>query len=975
MKIALIQAPVWWTVDAPLGLAQIAGSLKAAGHEVHVLDLNILLWSRADESEKVLWNWENFQRWNDPAHVADFFRRHQALIGSEVAALLAKDVKIAGFSVCAGANLASLELAKLMKAAAPSLKIFMGGQFFFRQETALRWAQEPAIDAVFTGAADFAVREAAAAVQDGTFPRPIAGVICRGGCALIDGGPAPRITDLDSTSYSDFTGFPMELYANQLHLPFQSSRGCVWKCKFCSSCNVWAGYAQMSGERIYAEIMHQKSLLPGKYHVEFYDLTGNGNIASLSRFTDLILEDQKVNAGKNFFGWKINAIIRPEMTADLLSRMRKANCKDIIYGLESGSRKVLGLMGKKYDPGVALQVLADSKAAGMHTTANFMFGFPGETEQDFKETLGVLRSAAPSLDRVYASATFTSLEEGSYLTANRKEFGILETRADLFHNLYWEAADGSNDYLVRLDRYNRFRALAVELGLNAYKGVQGDLEQERLSALGQFYRYTGRHLEAIDCLLGALDLNPGNDALSAELTPYYEDLRKLLLARENLLKARRSPARKQKFEQAARGHLAAMRDKAELTGDCAVLWMGRPVPEAPALRRLAGRAYRLLQAAQVSLRPPPPAAAPEREDAAGRSLRAAASNSAENAAESHAGRAVLASTPRKVFLQIDAPCNADCVFCSRNEQYAFFDFKDYRRRLHPKLFPILRRAEELLFTGSGELLLMPEAEQILSYFNREYPQAAKQLATNASHKERRLWELFCRPGDRYTLQISLHSATPAVHRRVTKLTDYDAVMENLSFLCAHRAKHGWPRLNLMFVMTSENLGDLPEFVRLGGRLGVDKLIANHAYIYRPDQAPLSLQSRRAETNQVLAEAVKLAAELKLNTSFPPLFSGAAAAPAAPGECREAWAQLMINSSGDVLPCDLYGQFGRNIIRDGFWRVWNGPEYVNCRKDILVGTGCYAKCPRHNPASLDLSDSLTIARTQPGADKPEGGLPR
>lgn len=973
MKTALIQAPVWWTVDAPLGLAQVAGCLRAAGHEVKVLDLNILLWSRAAESERVLWNWENFHRWNDHAYVKDFFARNKALIDGEISALLAAGVKTAGFSVCSGSHLASLELARMMKAAAPGLKIFMGGQFFFSKERALEWARDPAVDAVFTGAADFAVQEAAAAVDKGGFPLSIPGMICRDGDRIIDGGPAAPIKDLDSVPFSDYSAFPMELYSNQLHLPFMSARGCVWKCRFCSSCNVWPGFAQMSGDRIHSEIMHHKSLLPGKYHVEFYDLLGNGNMASLSRFTDLILEDQKVNAGKNFFGWKINAIIRPEMTPELLARMRKANCKDIIYGLESGSERVLALMGKRYGRRTALDVLAGTKRAGIHTTANFMFGFPGETEADFEETLSILRDAAPSLDRVYASATFTSLEEGSYLTANRREFGIREVPEDMFHNLYWETGDGANDYLVRLERYNRFRAEAAALGLDAYKGVQGDLEQERLSALAQFKRYKGNHLEAVKLLLEALDLNPDNDALSGELAPYYSDLRKLMLASVYLHKAARRPEKKARLGAAAGAVLASMRDRGSVRGDGGLTWMRDPVPGLQRLRHLCSRAYRLLGAAagfSAALRPPPPP--PAEGNAADYRRAMAGANTAASALESHEGRTVLSASPRKVFLQVDAPCNADCVFCSRNEKYDFFSFADYRRRLHPGLFRILRQAEELLFTGSGELLLLPEAAEILSYFNRAYPQAAKHLATNASHKDRRLWELFCGPADRYTLQISLHAGTPQTHKRVTGLGDYGTVMENLDFLAAARARTGWPKLHLMFVMTTENIEDLPAFAQLGTRLKADKLVANHAYIYRPDQAGLSLQSAKEKTNSALDEASRIAAAAGLDFSFPPPFTGSEAPPAQSGDCREAWAQIMINTAGDALPCDIYGEFRHNIPREGFWRVWNGQAYRACRRDIMHGAGCYARCPRHNPASLARTDSLKISRTRQTAEEQERG---
>ena len=43
MKVALVQAPVWWSIDPPLGLAQIAGCTKESGFHVEIFDLNILL--------------------------------------------------------------------------------------------------------------------------------------------------------------------------------------------------------------------------------------------------------------------------------------------------------------------------------------------------------------------------------------------------------------------------------------------------------------------------------------------------------------------------------------------------------------------------------------------------------------------------------------------------------------------------------------------------------------------------------------------------------------------------------------------------------------------------------------------------------------------------------------------------------------------------------------------------------------------
>ena len=43
-----------------------------------------------------------------------------------------------------------------------------------------------------------------------------------------------------------------------------------------------------------------------------YDITANGDVRTLSRLSDLIIEDRRVNGKKNFFGWKINGIFQQQ---------------------------------------------------------------------------------------------------------------------------------------------------------------------------------------------------------------------------------------------------------------------------------------------------------------------------------------------------------------------------------------------------------------------------------------------------------------------------------------------------------------------------------------------------------------------------------------------------------------------------------------------------------------------------------------
>jgi hypothetical protein len=299
-----------------------------------------------------------------------------------------------------------------------------------------------------------------------------------------------------------------------------------------------------------------------------------------------------------------------------MNRLRRSGLRSVIYGVESGSPRVLGLMNKNFAIETAEKVLRDTHEAGILTTGNFMFGFPGEKEEDFAMTLDFLRRNAASLDRAYASATFTSVEEYSYLAERKAEFGI---RPSDEHNLYWETVDGTNNYLVRQDRYERFRKLAISLGIDAYKGVEGTMEQDKLNNLSQYYRHKGDHLEAIKNLLGYLELDFYSEPMRKELAAYRKDLELLaaalravksanILARRDGIPADRlldgASANLETRIRGARTSLAAMREKGELRvrdGALAVAWAQTDPVDPAAVEFLHGRARLFLDVSAAEI--------------------------------------------------------------------------------------------------------------------------------------------------------------------------------------------------------------------------------------------------------------------------------------------------------------------------------------------------------------------------------------
>lgn len=338
-----------------------------------------------------------------------------------------------------------------------------------------------------------------------------------------------------------------------------------------------------------------------------------------------------------------------------------------------------------------------------------------------------------------------------------------------------------------------------------------------------------------------------------------------------------------------------------------------------------------------------------------------ARNTELNEREFRERKLVLESTPQRVFMQLNAPCNADCVFCSKGYDYPAFSLDEHLKGWGSRLDPVISRARELILSGSGEFLALPDAERILEYFNERFPHVDKYVATNVTHDRPRIWELIAASRSRYTLQVSLHAATAGTHRLMTRTKLFPKVLSNLRGLAEQRRRTGNPRLVLMFIMTTLNAEELPDFVRLGAELGADRVQAGYFYIYEAGQKYLSLFYRQDLANRVIDEARRVAAELKVEVQLPPKFGEPAPAGAAPECCTEPWTQIMVNPDGRVLPCDVYGDFSESLAQKDFPDIWNGPAYQEARRVLGAGGGCLKTCPRQNPGSINYWEAHVIRR--------------
>ncbi len=118
--------------------------------------------------------------------------------------------------------------------------------------------------------------------------------------------------------------------------------------------------------------------------------------------------------------------LRPvaDFSFDILARLKDCGLVMIMWGVESGSDRVLKLIRKGTNVNDVSNVLRDSHKAGIKNSVFIMFGFPEETKEEFMKTINFLENNSNNIDLILTSVF--GLQKGTYVYDNYKEFGISE---------------------------------------------------------------------------------------------------------------------------------------------------------------------------------------------------------------------------------------------------------------------------------------------------------------------------------------------------------------------------------------------------------------------------------------------------------------------------------------------------------------------------------------------------------------------
>jgi len=208
---------------------------------------------------------------------------------------------------------------------------------------------------------------------------------------------APRmVEDLTKLPPPDFADFPLRRYHSpQTVLPYGASRGCFWqRCAFCTHSRSYLAYRE---EPVAQTVFRLEELAEklGACHFALVDeMIHPRRFAALSRR----LEDR---ASGIFY----SAYAKPTrgFGRSLLERAYRSGSRVMLWGVESGSPRVVALMRKGQRLEDVERILGESHEAGIWNLVFLLFGFPTETAEEWDATLDLLRRHGGHIDALSAS--------------------------------------------------------------------------------------------------------------------------------------------------------------------------------------------------------------------------------------------------------------------------------------------------------------------------------------------------------------------------------------------------------------------------------------------------------------------------------------------------------------------------------------------------------------------------------------------
>ena len=379
---------------------------------------------------------------------------------------------------------------KIKKEFPESIVVMVGTHVSVRAEETLGLSS--AIDAVTRKEYDLSVGEIADAIRDGKDWTIVKGISYRNDKGqIVNNEDMPYITDMDSVPFaSEFIKRHLDVrdyfqpVATYPEIQIFTGRGCPFYCNFCLYPQTMHGhkYRYRSPKNIVEEFEYIVNNFPEVKEVVIEDDTFTADVERVKEFCRLIRE-------KEIHKKMCNS--RVTLDYDTMVIMKKAGCRLLLPGFESGSQQILNNIKKGTKVEQFRPFVDNARKAGMQVHGCFIVGNKGETRETMQETLKVALTLKLDTAQFYPLMPFPGTEaydwavSQGYLSGKYTDY----LKEDGNHNTSMHIDDISAEELVEFCNYCRrkFYLRPWYIGHRLYMSVKSFDDMKRsLKAFGRF---------------------------------------------------------------------------------------------------------------------------------------------------------------------------------------------------------------------------------------------------------------------------------------------------------------------------------------------------------------------------------------------------------------------------------------------------------------------------------------------------------